>query len=185
MENIVKSSLLFLVILGIVVLFNKTIDTIPIKVQRESNSHHQYKVQDQDLDQSDAKNEKEKQKKISPVNSPKRIFNLHNDKPQDCLRKPCGHLGNCNDNCNVPFPFECKLPNPGYKEHAWSVLDAVPPPDPDHQYREDTFFANPLCMPNVNGKPKKVNDYDRWEAAWQPNENYSAKYLDWSNDFLF
>ena len=103
---------------------------------------------------------------------------------EEFKKSPCGHLGNCDDNCNVPYPFECNLPNPGYKYTLWSILDAVPPPDNDHQYREDTFSKEPLCLTDKNGKQVEVNDYDRWSVVWQPNENYSARYLKWSNDFL-
>ena len=118
----------------------------------------------------------EKYVKLSPNND--------NCTKKKHTRNPCGNLGNCDDNCNVPFPFDCDLPNPGYKQELWSILDAVPPPDHDHKYKEDTFSREPLCLTDKNGRKIEIDDYDRWRAVWKPNSDYSAKYLSWSNDFL-
>jgi hypothetical protein len=81
----------------------------------------------------------------------------------------CGSVrnGSCGNHLSQFSPF------PQYEETPWSLLDAVPPPDPFHEYRCDGF----------NREQTNKTDYERWKSEWQPNEDYSIKYLDLSNDF--
>jgi hypothetical protein len=78
----------------------------------------------------------------------------------------------CGDQCNKTFLSQFS-PFPQYKETKWSILDAIPPPDPFHEYRCDGF----------NKEKTNKTDYDRWASQWQANEEYSIKYLDLSNNF--
>ena len=81
-------------------------------------------------------------------------------------KKICG--SECNNSSLSQFS-----PFPQYKETKWSILDAVPPPDPFHKYTSDGF----------NREPTDKNDYDRWASEWKPDGDFSIKYLDLSNDF--
>ena len=95
-----------------------------------------------------------------------------------CIPKTLPLKGNtiaqkiCGTECNNTLLSQFS-PFPQYKETKWSILDAIPPPDPFHKYTDDGF----------NREQTGKSDYDRWVSEWQPNGDVSIKYLDLSNDF--
>ena len=95
------------------------------------------------------------------------------DAPTDT---PTTYLSPTSPNYNIERNMTCFPP---YKQPKWSILDAVPPPDPFHEYREDGFNHDQLYI-----EDQKITDYDRWAAVWKPDSDYSINNLDLRNDFL-
>ena len=55
---------------------------------------------------------------------------------------------------------ECnKRKFPTYSRPCASLLDAVPPPDPHHEFR----------CPGFSHQPTGINDFDRWNTVWSPH----------------
>ena len=65
-------------------------------------------------------------------------------------------MQNLHTNCYGPGP-KCKFPT--YKRPCWSLLDAVHPPDPHHEFR----------CPGFSHKPTGITDFDRWNTVWSPH----------------
>ena len=98
---------------------------------------------------------------------------------QYCLKQPISQLiqqpiSQCESQSQSIMETTTNPNFGGYRQTVWSILDAVPPPDQFHEYREDGF----------NHEPTTITDYDRWNAVWKPNSDYSIHHQDLSNDFL-
>lgn len=59
--------------------------------------------------------------------------------------------------CGNKIGSGCKFPT--YKRPCPSLLDAVPPPDPHHDYR----------CPGFSHQSTGVSDFDRWNHVWNPD----------------